>query len=167
MDVFYLESAAEKGKVLAVNINGDVTYEYPDDKSTDKLWTMKKEGDSEKFYLVSSEYRMILHYSPNDGEKIYGMLQGSGAGEEPALWEITKDNSIFTIDKNGDKRFLWSILDGVYVTPDEYIAEQYTPIPLNIDYTSEDAPQNRPERVFIFIWIALFILMLFMIFQKY
>ena len=137
---FCLTIPSEKGKVLTVNVYGKLNYDSPA-KDTDCTWSfvrtqnyyMTDDEDQELqgYYLVSKKYNMALDYDPTAGELIRAVPYIEGEGGNHTIWHVSSNSEIFTIDLAGDgehKKYLWSILDGVYVTHDEHLAEPWTAI---------------------------------------
>ena len=127
---FRLGVPSRKGEVLSVAIDGKLFYDAPEGGSDDS-WIFAPPNTgfyTEGFYLVSSNYRRAIDYKPEHGEGLCTSpltLQSSHT-----IWYITPDSEIYMIDSEGEKRYLWSILDSIYVTPDEHLAERWTAVSL-------------------------------------
>lgn len=174
----YLESPSEKGKFLSVDIAGDISYNHQGDRSVDQLWDLIGNTDKGSF-LVSRNFRMALDYDPtsSNGEKIIGKYFNPEI-QTHTLWNFTKNNEIYTIDRAGDKRYLWNLAGEFFVTPDEHIAEHWTPIELEgydigegyaqdkIDLEYEAHKKANKNVLIITIWFLIFCVTLFWIFMK-
>jgi hypothetical protein len=70
---------------------------------------------------------MVLNYNPIDGEIVSAvpLTNYDSQGDHPSIWFISNDSEIFTLTDENHKKYLWSIKEGVYVTPDEYLAEKW------------------------------------------
>lgn len=151
-----LESPNEKGKYLSVDIEGNVKSTNDSGVHIDNIWEKIRSAIPNKFYIVSKKYNLFLDYNPRlSGEKIWGKPYSD------TLWESTDDNEFYTIDQNGDKRYLWSLTDEVFVIPDEQLAEKWTPVSLEGYADFKDVKDNSPC-----IWVILFIVILFIVILK-
>ncbi len=146
------------------------------------------------FYLVSFKYKFALVYTPKiSGEEVTAVpfiLAGTesqrdassdGAIDEPryTIWKVSPDSEIYTYVKVEEspgggnivisKKFLWSILDGVYVTADEHLAEKWMAVTLDgddverFDQNLEDNPESYlwAKRVILgIILICIFVILL-------
>lgn len=138
---FHLTLPSDKTKVLAVTIYGKLNYKLlGHDNDSDDVWTLipVKNKDESGFYLVSSSFKMVLDYNPSiSGEEVTAVGY-TGLGDH-TVWYISDDSEIYTyIDVEESpgvivlgKKYLWSILDGVYVTADEHLAEKWTAVSLD------------------------------------
>jgi hypothetical protein len=178
----YLESPNEKGKFLSVDLLGNVSFadrETGGAKSAiDQVWNIIEisgvnGGGVDGFLLVSELYKMALNYDPErHGEKIHGKLF-TGATEGHTLWSFSDDkemeNSLYTIDANGDRRYLWSLTGNVYVTPDEHIAESWTPVSLegyDVGGRGSGGEGGDQGNIFVMVWFVLFVAVLYMLFLR-
>ncbi|HMP28405.1 MAG TPA: hypothetical protein PKD85_02325 [Saprospiraceae bacterium] len=160
----YLECPEDKGKFLAVNLQGELSCKELTDPSTDKIWNKiePKHNLGDGFFLVSDNYRMSLDYKPDShGEEIKGKTFSPSA-KTHTLWNMTEDNEIYTIDKNDDKKYLWPMIDMVFVTPDENMAEKWTPVSLE-GYDMSPEIKKIESGFHRYIWFFLFIVVLYII----
>lgn len=184
----YLESPNEKGKFLSVDLLGNVSFEYKAQEgraktSIDQVWNVT-EVSVEKmdgFLLVSNMYKMALNYDPErHGEKIHGKLF-TGVTDGHTLWSFSDDEKnslyeegaihpIYTIDSLGDRRYLWSLLGEVYVTPDEHIAESWTVVSLEgYDVGAQqkgEGSEIQGKDISLVIWLTLFVVLLYKLFLR-
>lgn len=112
----------KKGKVLAVTLDGDVVCETKKGDISDDEWVFKDLNLStgEKgYHIISANYRFAMDYDQKTGEQVSTLPY---KGRDHTVWHIN-NNEIYTIDRDGEKKYLWSILGKLYVTHDEYLAE--------------------------------------------
>lgn len=144
---FRLGVPSRRGEVLSVTINGRLFYDTPNGGSDD-LWILAPPNTgfySEGFYLVSANYRLAIDYKPERGE---GLCTSPLTFQSThTIWYVTPDSEIFTIDHDGEKRYLWSILDSVYVTPDEHLAERWTAVSLEGYGVPLTPPKENPNAI--------------------
>lgn len=152
---FHLTLPSDRKKVLSVTVYGKLNYGFPG-SGNDDVWTLvpsktrpQNEGGETQvlgslsqiseigFYLVSSSFKMVLDYNPVlSGEEVTAVSY-SGLGDH-TIWHISSDSEIYTYIEVEEspgvsilsKKYLWSILDGVYVTADEHLAEKWTAVSL-------------------------------------
>jgi len=128
---FLLCSPSDHDKVLSVDSYGRLTYQYPED-ADDAVWTLQIPVNNTPFrneqvgnHMVSFKYRYALQYDSESGEAVSAIpFKSSG---DTTVWYNTYDGEIYTIDvkHDGERKYLWNIMDGLYVTPDEHLAEQW------------------------------------------
>jgi hypothetical protein len=162
----YLQCPEENEKYLAVNLLGELSCKDLADQTTDKIWDKlePKSGDLDGFFIVSDTYRMSLDYKPEShGEEIRGKFFAPSA-KKHTLWNMTKDNEIYTV-VDGDKKYLWPLLDKVFVTPDENMAEKWTPVSLE-GYDISPETKKEESKLYVYAWFLIFIVVLYMIFMR-
>jgi hypothetical protein len=120
---------------LAVDKNGNISYVDEKDKTSDKntLWKLIKpkkwcHPKEPGFYLVSSDETMVMEYNPTEGEEVKAKIFDPAT--DHTVWHISPDSEIYCYSLNPedgleDRRYLWTALEGVYVTPDEHLAEKW------------------------------------------
>ena len=158
---FRLVFPFDKDKVLTVSVYGKISYDVPN--TDDDVWMllqapidlMSDQDDAVAtagFYLVSSKYKFALDYTPKiSGEEILAVPftnDNDDASAQHTVWKVSPDSEIYTYvsveESPGggnmvvSKKFLWSILDGVYVTADEHLAEKWTAVTLDGYVNSEN-----------------------------
>ena len=145
---FHLTLPSDRKKVLSVTVYGKLNYDLPG-SGNDDVWTLVPSKTETQvlgslseiseigFYLVSSSFKMVLDYNPVlSGEEVTAVSY-SGLGDH-TIWYISSDSEIYTYIEVEEspgvsvlsKKYLWSILDGVYVTADEHLAEKWTAVSL-------------------------------------
>ena len=159
---FRLVSPFDKDKVLTVSVYGKISYDVPG--TDDDVWMlvqapidlMSEQDDSTAgFYIVSFKYKFALVYTPKtSGEEILAVPFVNDDSATRTIWKISPDSEIYTYTEvpveespgGGNmvisKKFLWSILDGVYVTADEHLAEKWTAVTLD-GYVNDDENIER------------------------
>jgi len=148
---FRLSVPSRKGEVLSVSADGNIFYNLPD-QGADDSWTFEIPNTgfyTEGSYLVSSLHRLAIDYKQDCGECLSASpvtLQSNHT-----LWYVSPQSEIYTIDPNGEKRYLWSILDSVYVTPDEHLAERWTAVSMEGFDVGLSKPQNNTNNHWILI----------------
>ena len=162
---YSLSVPSKKGEVLVVGEDGRVFYDFPV-KGMDNTWSLEPvTGKKDGFYLVSRVYRLAIDYDPSRGEEVRA-TPFDGVSSH-TVWYTTKDSEIYTIDSDGEKRYLWNILDSVYVTPDEHLAEKWTAVSMegfDIGLSASPAKNSTISAVLIIGSILLVLIILFVIF---
>lgn len=132
---------SEKGKVLAALHNGELVCEQ--ENSGDDQWIFVKvsqppalvfqnaeildSGDG--YNIVSANLKLVMVYNPSTGEQI-SVIPYNEIDRTHTVWHVTENDEIYTYDRDGNRKYLWSVLGNVYVTPDEHIAETWKAISL-------------------------------------
>jgi hypothetical protein len=139
-----------EGKVLSVTSDGALTYSH--DPQGDDTWKRVPAAGGNGFNLVSGRSHFALEYGPEwSGEQVYAVpyfgpgLRPKGDRRETTshtVWYLSTDNEIYTFISGGDgltpvRKYLWMVSDKLYVTPDEYVAERWSPIDLSEFYTPD------------------------------
>lgn len=134
MNSFHLTLPNEKNMFLAVDKNGNISYVDEKDhiSGQNTLWKLIKpekwfHPKEPGFYLVSSDEKMVIEYNPTEGEEVKAKLFDH---TDHTVWHISPDSEIYCYSLNPedgleDRRYLWTALKGVYVTPDEHLAEKW------------------------------------------
>lgn len=157
---FRLCVPSKDGDVLTVNLNGELFYDKPD-KGEDDSWLLIP-ADADGFYLVSSNHNLVIIYNPEQGEDL--TVTPFNPQGEYTIWHTTPDSEIYTIDSNGENRYLWSILNSVYVTPDEHLAEKWSAVSME-GYDvglSSPPPSEKHHTPFVVVGSVLLLLIFFM-----
>jgi hypothetical protein len=131
--------------VLSVTVSGKLFYDHPD-QGFDDAWMLIPPNTgfySDGFYLVSRIYRLVINYRPERGEGLTASPLTPTA--ENTIWYLTPESEIYTFDSDGERRYLWSILDSIYVTPDEHLAERWTAVPMEgyIETLKSSSPKEN------------------------
>ena len=157
-----LSVPSKNGEVLSVDIYGKIFYDYAD-SGADDSWIITKPNitysKDDGFHLVSSQFRMVIDYKPEYGECLTASRYNRNGYH--TVWYLTPDSEIYTIDQTGEKRYLWSILDGIYVTPDEHLAEKWTAVSMEGYDIGSPKPEPPPND---YTSLILIIILLFGIF---
>ena len=149
---FFLLSPSEKGKVLGIE-DDKLCYLRPGDGET--LWSTRKVGKG--FHIVTAKGDKGLSYDPHVDEQIKILPKD----ELHTLWHANDAGEIYTKLPNGEKKYLWSMSDGVYVTADEYLAENWKMVSLEgFDMTSAVADRHASKRMPLWFWVVLMVLAL-------
>ena len=140
---FRLSVPSRQGEVLSVSKDGNIFYSKPSCNEIDDSWTFEPPNTgfyTEGVYLVSSRYKLAINYRPECGECL--STSPLAFQSQHTIWYITPNSEIYTIDSEGEKRYLWSILNSVYVTPDEHLAEKWTAVSME-GYDIGSQPQEK------------------------
>ena len=105
---------------------------------------------------------MTIDYSPNRGECLHAVHYNSQP--QHTIWHLIPDREIYTMDEDSEKRYLWSILDGVYVTPDEYLAERWITTP--VEHFKPDVETRDDQTPQIVGIVILATILIFMLYQR-
>jgi len=143
----------KKGKALAVKLDGDLVCETSNgDKDDQWIFTDLYLPTEEKgYHVVSANYKLALDYNPKEGEQVSTTPYN---GDNHTIWYISPENEIFCYD--GDvKKYLWSLLGNLYVTHDEYLAENWK----IVDLKGHDTQITEPKRE---IFIPCMLLLIFL-----
>jgi hypothetical protein len=163
---FRLSVPSRDNDVLAVTIDGRLFYDK-EDQGADDYWFLMPPNTglySEGFYLVSEMYRLAMDYKPEYGEGL--KATPLALTREHTMWYLTPDSEIYTIDSDGEKRYLWSILDSVYVTPDEHLAERWTAIPKDDIYLPAYPPTPHSTNLLLVIVAVVLLLTIIYLVRK-
>jgi hypothetical protein len=166
---------SEKGKVLAALHDGALVCEESNEESKDDQWLFVKvpeppalvfpnaeiqQDGRDGYNIVSANFRLVMDYNPSTGEQI-SVVPYNEVDRTHTIWHVTEDDEIFTYDRDGNRKYLWSVLGNVYVTPDEHLAETWKAVSLEGFDTplvmSSSAPEERGGYI---IWLILAILAL-------
>jgi hypothetical protein len=136
MKPFFLVAPSEKGKVLGIRDN-KLSYCAPGEDGCHTVWFPHSVDDG--FHIIVVNTDLALHYDENADEQVKVVPR-----EQATEWHITNDGQIYTDLKSGEKKYLWSISDGVYVTPDEYLAENWKMVSMEgFDMTPDIADKHQ------------------------
>jgi hypothetical protein len=157
---FRLLSPAKDGKVLVVNLKGALWYDAPGTQGVDDEWMTIKSREPldegvQGYYLIAANYKLVLEYNPAVGENVTA-IPFTGLGDH-TTWYISPDAEIYTISADGDeKKYMWSILDKVFVTQDEHLAEKWKAV------TTEGKKMKiKPQCHKMNIWMKVLLIILF------
>lgn len=135
---------SSRGKVLAALHDGALVCEKPKDGQTkDDQWLFVRTpvASAQVFYnseitplpdgynIVSANFRLVMDYDPSTGEQV-SVVPFNEIDRNHTIWHVTEKDEIYTYDREGNRKYLWSILGNVYVTPDEYLAETWKAVSL-------------------------------------
>jgi hypothetical protein len=124
---FRLSSKSDRTKVLSVDSDGNIHYAPQTSTDNEILWMfLLPPMGYNGYYIVSENLGWILSYDPSKTEQVMALPYVDGAYETATLWSISSEGEIYTTTMTGDKKYLWTVLDGVYVTHDEHLAENWT-----------------------------------------
>lgn len=164
---FHLLPPSEPGKLLTVDQGGRLRYHrlgFDDISEYDSAWslvtpppgqvtTKRKEQHGNGFHIVSSRHQMALDYDQTQGEQVLSTPYHNLSGTH-TIWHVSPDSEIYTLDRDGERKYLWPILDGVYVTHDEHLAERWTAISLD---GHDIALATTPPAMVMWPWLVLFL----------
>lgn len=168
-----LSPPSENGKDLVVDEDGRLRYHrrgFGDISEYDDAWALltpdvrapnmaKRHGPG--YHIISAKHKMALDYDQCIGEQIQAKPYHTFDGNHHTVWHISPDSEIYTIDAEGEKKYLWPILDGVYVTHDEHLAERWTAVSLEgfeIDLATKPSSDPLKAIAWITLWVVLFLL---------
>lgn len=137
---------SEKGKVLAALHDGALVCEESQGDSRDDQWLFVKalettvapalvfpnseiESPPPGYNIVSANFKLVMDYDPSVGEQV-SVVPYNEIDRTHTTWHVTEDDEIYTYDREGNRKYLWSVLGNVYVTPDEYLAETWKAVSL-------------------------------------
>lgn len=133
-----------RGKVLAALHNGDLVCEGSEGgQSKDDQWIFVRTTEPpaqvfpnseitplpDGYNIVSANFRLVMDYDPSTGEQI-SVVPFNEIDRNHTIWHVTEEDEIYTYDREGNRKYLWSVLGNVYVTPDEYLAETWKAVSL-------------------------------------
>lgn len=174
---FYLMS---HNQCLSVDESGYVSYAlFPSVECT--IWSLSPpvllvttDGIEVNAYHIYSKNlsngdttkHFVLQYDPSRDEQVFTIPYDDSTITQATLWNISPDGEIYTILPDGTSKYLWTILDGVFVTPDEYLAEPWTFISLEgYDITSNVAENTCPISIFFKkYWVVVVVLAIVLLF---
>lgn len=186
-DYFQICVPHGKGKMIAVTTEGEVKCQkdngeidrqflflpvpgsvLPEDDDATDIHEQRREEDENRqgYYIVSANYSLALNYNPVEGEQIKAVPFGES--ELHTIWYVSPDSEIFTLDQDGEKKYLWSALDNIYVTRDEHLAEPW--VTKTVEGKKVNlAPEHGVDRMKILGWsifVVILILLLFLFYKK-
>lgn len=107
---------SKSGKVLAVTIGGKLYY-GDSNSEEENYWILAPIMNG--FNIISSNYKLSIEYDQNRGEELFADVIPR------TIWYTTPESEIYTIDSDGERKYMWSVLDGICVTPDEHLSEKW------------------------------------------
>lgn len=169
---------SNKGKVLAALHDGALVCEENSGDSRDDQWLFVKvseppvrvfpnaevlQSGEDGYNIVSANFRLVMDYDPTNGEQI-SVVPYNEIDRTHTVWHVTLDDEIYTYDREGNRKYLWSVLGNVYVTPDEHLAETWKAVSLE----GFDAPlaeeRAKPSKTNFGIWFLVFIILGLLVF---
>jgi len=156
----------KKGKVLALNVDGDVTCSTRGNDLKDDEWIFSDVDlptEEKGYHIVSANYKMALDYNPKDGEQVNAVPY---KGNDHTIWRISNNNEIYSFDNEGEKKYLWSLLGNLYVTHDEYLAENWELINLEGKEAAVVEPK-KPDFFVLFLIVLILFLICYVIYVRY
>jgi hypothetical protein len=159
---YKLTSSSSPNKVLNVTSGGEISY-VPEQDSDDNMWYLvstqnKMDDNNPGYYIVSEKNGFALDYNSRQGEDVFAVPYRENSIF--TVWYITPKSEIYAIDDSGSKKYLWSILDALYVTPDEHLIEHW------IAGEPDESPQPRSNHFWYIFWLIVIVLGIF-IFMRY
>ncbi len=146
-------------KVIAADVNGGVTckrsHADSDDSNgdanslKDDQWVFTRVPEyllapipgipveKEGFNIISANFKLVLEYDPTTGEQI-SVAPYNEIDRNHTIWYVSLNNEIYTYDREGNKKYLWSLAGNLYVTHDEYLAETWKAIPMTEGHEGEN-----------------------------
>lgn len=123
---------SESGMVIAASPDGRLTCDIASGEARDEHWIFVDVPislvpgipDNRGFNIVSANFKLVMDYDPSTGEQV-SVVPYNEIDRTHTIWHVSEDNEIYTYDTFGDKKYLWSVLGNVYVTPDEHLAETW------------------------------------------
>jgi hypothetical protein len=147
---FFLSSPSEKGKVLGIE-NNKLRYILPGEGET--MW--KAHSAAKGFHVTTASGDRALHYDPSQDEEVKVVDIGTPLLTE---WHVNEQGEIYTKLPNGNRKYLWSMSDGVYVTADEYLAENWKMVSLEGFDMTLDVADKHSKGLPLWVWILIVVL---------
>jgi hypothetical protein len=151
----YLYPPSHKNEVLTVDDNGLISFE---DKNSgkDNIWILQKLRKG-GMSICSQKYQLYLSYDIDKDEEIRALKLDTLT--ERTRWYVSAKDEIYTT-ANRDKKYLWVVNKGLYVTSDEHLADPW--IFKEIEGRSIKVSVGSPSFKW-FKWLLIGLFMLFII----
>ena len=174
---------SDKGKVLAALHDGALVCEENNGDSRDDQWLFVKvseppvrvfpnaeieQSGEDGYNIVSANFRLVMDYDPTNGEQI-SVVPYNEIDRTHTVWHVTLDDEIYTYDREGNRKYLWSVLGNVYVTPDEHLAETWKAVSLEGYDTHLTNEVPRPVKKNLAFWgliLVIIALLAYLYFRK-
>jgi hypothetical protein len=166
---------SKKGKVLAALHGGLLVCQKGQEESKDDQWLFVKvseppvtvysnseiENNSDGYNIVSANFQLAMYYNPSTGEQV-SVVPYNELDINLTVWHVTENGEIYTYDRDGNRKYLWSLSGNVYVTPDEYLAETWKTVSMEgYDIPLSEKKETDGSPVFVILFILLLLLIFF------
>jgi hypothetical protein len=152
MTAFFLVSPSEKGKILSIE-NGKLCHLPPGEGSS--IWTKKIVPHG--FHIMTLNKEHALHYDSSKDEEVKVVPTNFS---NLTVWHSNENGEIYTQLPNNERKYMWTISDGVYVTPDEYLAENWKMVSLEGFDLTADVADNHKSKMPMWVWGLVIIIIL-------
>jgi hypothetical protein len=141
MSSFRLLGPSKDGKVLVVDESGKLWYDEPKD-GVDADWTFidcsphlngeqsSSSEEKEPKCIVSKNLKMVIEYENSGDEQI--SAKKFIHADKHTHWYVSQDNEFYCLSNEGEdeptKKYMWSALDKLFITSDDFLAEQFKAI---------------------------------------